>query len=61
MTTDGPRLRELRTELGWTQQEMAGRLEHLAWMRNGERVGVNADMVVKRGAKSISHRYRELL
>jgi transcriptional regulator with XRE-family HTH domain/tetratricopeptide (TPR) repeat protein len=58
-----PRLRELRSELGWTQQEMAERLAHLAWMQNGERVGVNADMVAKweRGAKGISPRYRELL
>jgi transcriptional regulator with XRE-family HTH domain len=65
VTTDAerPRLRELRSELGWTQQEMAERLAHLAWMQNGERVGVNADMVAKweRGAKGISPRYRELL
>ncbi|HET9257305.1 MAG TPA: helix-turn-helix transcriptional regulator [Pseudonocardiaceae bacterium] len=65
MTTgaERPRLRELRTELGWTQQEMAERLAHLAWMQRGERVGVNADMVAKweRGAKGISPRYRELL
>ncbi|HET9257300.1 MAG TPA: helix-turn-helix transcriptional regulator [Pseudonocardiaceae bacterium] len=62
-TTERPRLRELRTELGWTQQEMAERLAHLAWMQRGERVGVNADMVAKweRGAKGISPRYRELL
>jgi transcriptional regulator with XRE-family HTH domain/predicted negative regulator of RcsB-dependent stress response len=58
-----PRLRELRTELGWTQQEMAERIAHLAWMERRERVGVNADMVAKweRGAKGISPRYRELL
>jgi len=58
-----PRLRELRTELGWTQQKMAERLAHLAWMQRRERVGVNADMVAKweRGAKGISPRYRELL
>jgi transcriptional regulator with XRE-family HTH domain len=65
VTTDSerPRLRELRTELGWTQQELADRLAHLAWMQHGERVGVNADMVAKweRGAKGISPRYRELL
>jgi transcriptional regulator with XRE-family HTH domain len=42
-----PRLRELRTELGWTQHEMAERLAHLAWMQRRERVGVNADMVAK--------------
>jgi transcriptional regulator with XRE-family HTH domain/tetratricopeptide (TPR) repeat protein len=58
-----PRLRELRTELGWTQQEMAERIAHLAWMERRERVGVNADMVAKweRGAKGISPRYRELM
>lgn len=65
MTTDSERsrLRELRTELAWTQQELADRLAHLAWMQHGERVGVNADMVAKweRGAKGISPRYRELL
>lgn len=65
MTADAarPRLRELRTELGWTQQEMAERIAHLAWMERRERVGVNADMVAKweRGAKGISPRYRELL
>ncbi|MGH3824915.1 MAG: hypothetical protein ACRDRA_19075 [Pseudonocardiaceae bacterium] len=65
MTADveRPRLRELRTELGWTQQELAERLAHLAWMERRERVGVNADMVAKweRGAKGIGPRYRELL
>lgn len=65
MTADAerPRLRELRTALGWTQQEMAERIAHLAWMERRERVGVNADMVAKweRGAKGISPRYRELL
>ena len=65
MTTDAerPRLRELRTELGWTQQQMADRIAHLAWMERREHAGVNADMVAKweRGAKGISPRYRELL
>lgn len=65
MTTvaERPRLRELRTDLGWTQQEMADRIAHLAWMERRERVGVNADMVAKweRGVKGISPRYRELL
>jgi transcriptional regulator with XRE-family HTH domain len=57
------RLRELRTDLGWTQQEMAERLATMAWMEHRERVGVNAGMVAKweRGAKDISPRYRELL
>ena len=65
MTTDSerPRLRELRTELGWTQQEMAERIAHLAWMQHREHAGVNADMVAKweRGVKGVSPRYRELL
>ncbi|HKR48216.1 MAG TPA: helix-turn-helix transcriptional regulator [Pseudonocardiaceae bacterium] len=65
MPTDSerPRLRELRTELGWTQQEMADRLLHLAWMKGDKHAGVNADMVAKweRGAKGVSPRYRELL
>ena len=65
MTTDAerPRLRELRTGLGWTQQELADRIAHLAWMERRERVGVNADMVAKweRGVKGVSPRYRELL
>ncbi|MGH3599767.1 MAG: helix-turn-helix domain-containing protein, partial [Pseudonocardiaceae bacterium] len=58
-----PRLRELRNELGWTQQEMAERIAYLAWMERRERVAVNADMVAKweRGVKGISTRYRELL
>ena len=32
MTTDveRPRLRELRRDLGWTQQELADRIVHLA-------------------------------
>lgn len=58
-----PRLRELRTELGWTQQELADRIAHLAWMERREHVGVNADMVAKweRGVKGVSPQYRELL
>jgi transcriptional regulator with XRE-family HTH domain len=65
VTTDAerPRLRELRTDLGWTQQELADRIAHLAWMERRERAGINADMVAKweRGVKGISPRYRELL
>jgi transcriptional regulator with XRE-family HTH domain len=58
-----PQLREYRLQLGWTQQEMADRIAHLAWMERRERAGVNADMVAKweRGVKGISPRYRELL
>jgi transcriptional regulator with XRE-family HTH domain len=65
VTTDAerPRLRELRIDLGWTQQELADRIAHLAWMERRERVGINADMVAKweRGVKGVSSRYRELL
>ncbi|MGH3998274.1 MAG: helix-turn-helix domain-containing protein [Pseudonocardiaceae bacterium] len=65
MTTDAerPRLRELRIDLGWTQQEMADRIAHLAWMERREHAGINADMVAKweRGVKGVSPRYRELL
>jgi transcriptional regulator with XRE-family HTH domain len=58
-----PRLRELREERGWTQQDVAEQLARLAWLRRRERVGVNADMVAKweRGDKRPSPRYRELL
>lgn len=58
-----PRLREYRVQLGWTQQELADRLAHLAWMQHREHVAVNADMVAKweRGVKGVSPRYRELL
>lgn len=57
------RLRDLRSEIGWTQQEMAERLARLAWMERREHVAVNADMIAKweRGAKGVSPRYRELL
>jgi transcriptional regulator with XRE-family HTH domain len=65
VTTDSerPRLREYRLQLGWTQQEIAERLAHLAWMLYREHVAVNADMIAKweRGVKGISPRYRELL
>lgn len=57
------RLRQARRDRGWTQEEAADQLARLAWMRRGERVGVNADMIAKweRGDKGISTRYRELL
>jgi len=63
---DEPRrsgLQEARQDRGWTQQEAAEQLARLAWLRYGERVGVNADMIAKweRGEKSPSPRYRELL
>jgi len=63
MTTTPPRLRPLREERGWTQQEVAEQLARLAWLRRREHVGVNADMVAKweRGEKRPSPRYRELL
>src|SRR5690242_4593239 len=58
-----PRLRQLREERGWTQQDVADQLIRLAWLHNRERVGVNADMVAKweRGAKGVSTRYRDLM
>jgi transcriptional regulator with XRE-family HTH domain len=63
---DKPRrsgLCEARQDRGWTQEEAANQLARLAWIRQGERVGVNADMIAKweRGAKGISPQYRELL
>src|SRR5450755_4404162 len=62
-TTARPRLRELREERGWTQQEAAEQISRLAWLRRRERVGVNADMIAKweRGEKRPSPRYRDLL
>ncbi|MGH2456887.1 MAG: helix-turn-helix transcriptional regulator [Pseudonocardiaceae bacterium] len=58
-----PRVREYRVQLGWTQQELADRLAHLAWMEYREHVAVNADMAAKweRGVKGVSPRYRERL
>jgi len=58
-----PRLRELRIERNWTQQEVADRLARLAWLHRHKEVGVTADMVAKweRGAKRPSALYRELL
>src|ERR1022692_3014631 len=63
MTGTRPRLRALRAERGWTQQEAAEQISRLAWLRRRERVGVNADMVAKweRGEKRPSPRYRDLL
>jgi transcriptional regulator with XRE-family HTH domain len=63
-TTAGrPRLRELRQEAGWTQQQLADKLAHLAWAHGQGYAAVNADMVAKweRGVKGISPRYRTLL
>ena len=63
MTGTRPRLRALREERGWTQQDVAEQVSRLAWLRQHEHVGVNADMVAKweRGDKRPSPRYRELL
>src|SRR5712692_6650699 len=63
MTSTRPRLKALRQERGWTQQEVAEQLDRLAWLRRHKRVGVNADMVAKweRGEKRPSPLYRELL
>src|SRR5712691_6742789 len=63
MTGTRPRLRALREERGWTQQDVAEQVSRLAWLRDHEHVGINADMVAKweRGSKRPSPRYRELL
>jgi len=57
------RLREYRLGLGWTQQQLADKLAHFAWIQHRTHAAVNADMVAKweRGAKGISPRYRTLL
>jgi transcriptional regulator with XRE-family HTH domain/tetratricopeptide (TPR) repeat protein len=63
-TTAGrPRLRELRAEVGWTQQQLADKLAQLAWNHGQGHAAVNADMVAKweRGVKGVSPRYRALL
>ena len=63
-TTAGrSRLRELRTDLGWTQQQLADKLAQLAWNHGQGHAAVNADMVAKweRGVKGVSPRYRALL
>jgi transcriptional regulator with XRE-family HTH domain len=62
-TARRPRLRELRTDAGWTQQQLADKLAYFAWTRGHQRAGVNSDMVAKweRGTKGISPRYRTLL
>src|SRR5215471_11653500 len=62
-TRPRPRLRALRDERGWTQQEVAEQVSRLAWLRRHEHVGVNPDMVSKweRGEKQPTPRYRELL
>ncbi|HWR48029.1 MAG TPA: helix-turn-helix transcriptional regulator [Pseudonocardiaceae bacterium] len=61
--TGCPRLRELRIEAGWTQQQLTDKLAYLAWALGQGHVAVNADMVAKweRGVKGISPRYRALL
>jgi transcriptional regulator with XRE-family HTH domain len=62
-TTGRPRLREYRTQAGWTQQQLAEKLAYFAWTRGDKNAAVNTDMVAKweRGAKGISARYRTFL
>lgn len=57
-----PRLRDFRERRDLTQQQVADELVRLAWLRDGRRVGVNADMVSKweRGDKRPSPMYRDL-
>jgi transcriptional regulator with XRE-family HTH domain len=61
--TGRPRLRELRDEAGWTQQQLADKLNYFAWSRGQGRAAVSADMVAKweRGVKGVSPRYKALL
>jgi transcriptional regulator with XRE-family HTH domain len=61
--TGATRLRALREQHGWTQQETAEQLAKLAFLRIKKQVGVNADMIAKweRGVKVPSRQYRELL
>ncbi|MCA1836825.1 MAG: helix-turn-helix domain-containing protein [Actinobacteria bacterium] len=63
ITAGRPRLRELRHQAGWTQQQLADKLAHFAWLQHRAHAAVNADMVAKweRGVKGISPRYRTLL
>lgn len=58
-----PRLRALRDERGWTQQEVAEQISQMAWRHHGKEVGVNVDMVGKweRGVKRPFPIYRQLL
>jgi transcriptional regulator with XRE-family HTH domain len=62
-TSGGRCLREFRQGLMLTQQDVAERLEQLAWVQHHRRVGVNADMVSKweRGKKRPSSFYLQLL
>lgn len=59
----GTRLREYRRARVMTQQEVAERLDELAWMFHKRRVGINPDMVSKweRGEKRPSGFYLKLL
>lgn len=63
MTADSqrPRLREYRQQLGWTQQELADRLAHLAWMKHRKRVAVNAVVrhSINHASPSAQHDQRE--
>ena len=58
-----PRLRDYRSARMMTQQDVAERLDELAWVLHKRRVGVNPDMVSKweRGEKRPSSFYLKLL
>jgi len=45
--TGRPQLRALRTEAGWTQQQLADKLNHFAWTHGQGRAAINAGMVAK--------------
>jgi transcriptional regulator with XRE-family HTH domain/tetratricopeptide (TPR) repeat protein len=57
------RLRELRMDAGWTQNQLAEKLAYLAWTRGKQHAAVNGNMVAKweSGTKGISARYRIML
>lgn len=63
MSSSQSHLRAFRRERGWTQQDVADRLQQLAEARWHSSAGVSADMVSKweRGTKRPSRFYRELL
>ncbi len=63
MTTSACEIRSQRVRRGWTQHDVAQKIDRLAWTQTGKHVGINADMVAKweRGVKVPSRRYQELL
>src|SRR5262249_10179379 len=62
-TRPRPRLRALREERGWTQQEVAEQVSRLAWLRRQQHLGTRAASGCEgeRGGRGVSRRCRELL